>query len=150
METYNIIDIAKYFLNKNNNLTDKQVQKLVYYAYCWYIVSKNNDANKIDNKLFQESPEAWIHGPVFNTLYREMTYNRNSFLMNENYKVNIDNELKELLDLIYKVYGKYSGNALEALTHSETPWITARNGLNENEKSNRKIDDKIIYQYYNS
>ncbi len=147
---YDIIDIAKYFLSKNNDLTDKQVQKLVYYAYSWYIVANNESSDNIKNKLFQENPQAWIHGPVFNTLYREMKYNIKSFLVNDNYKKSIKESDKELLDLIYKVYGKYSGNGLEALTHSENPWILARNGLNEEEKSNNIIDDKVIFEYYNS
>jgi len=115
---YDIIDIAKYFLAK-------QVQKLVYYAYSWYIVANNESSDNIKNKLFQENPQAWIHGPVFNTLYKEMKYNIKSFLVNDNYKKSIKESDKELLDLIYKVYGKYSGNRLEALTHSENPWILA-------------------------
>lgn len=146
---YEIIDIARYFLDKNKYFTDKQIQKLVYYAYCWYIVKNNTDKEKIEEKLFAESPEAWIHGPVFSSLYNEMTYNRINFNNNYNF-LNLNNNVKEILDLIFDVYGKYSGNQLEALTHKELPWIVARNGLNANEKSNIKLDDKIIYEYYSN
>lgn len=144
-----IVDIARYFIDKKEYFTDKQIQKLVYYAYCWYIVKNNSSKEEIREKLFNESPEAWVHGPVFYSLYNEMTYNRKNFYNNYNF-VKLDNEIKNLLDLIYNVYGKYSGNQLEALTHKELPWIVARNGLSANEKSNRKLDDKIIYEYYSN
>ena len=62
------IMIAKYFLTKES-MTQKKLQKLVYYAYAWYIVSFNNNVNRIKHLLFIEKPEAWVHGPVFRTLY---------------------------------------------------------------------------------
>ena len=37
--------IAEYFLTKDA-MTQKKIQKLVYYAYVWYIVD-NNDTNNI-------------------------------------------------------------------------------------------------------
>ena len=56
--------IAKYFLTKKS-LTPKKIQKLVYYAYSWFIALNNQSENQISNFLFNEEPEAWIHGPVF-------------------------------------------------------------------------------------
>ena len=58
------------FLTKSE-LTPKKLQKLVYYAYSWFIALNNENVNKIDSVLFDESPKAWIHGPVFKTLYNE-------------------------------------------------------------------------------
>ncbi len=58
--------IGQYFLSKNPDLTDIQIQKLVYYTYSWYMVKNNGE------KLFGEKPQAWIHGPVFRTLFDSM------------------------------------------------------------------------------
>jgi len=132
-------NVAKYFYNKNDKLTDKQIQKLTYYAYAWYYT-------KYKTRLFDESPQAWIHGPVFMSLYKilendELVY-ANTDCIEEN------RNASNLLDIIYRVYGKLSGTQLERLTHSEEPWKKARRGLNPTDKSREKIKDEDIIAYY--
>ena len=61
----NIFDVAIYIYRKLPFCTDKQIQKITYYAYCWFIVKNNKDGNNITNRLFDQQPQAWIHGPVF-------------------------------------------------------------------------------------
>lgn len=134
--------IGQYFLSKNPELTDIQIQKLVYYAYSWYMVKNNSQ------KLFEENPQAWIHGPVFRTLFDSMKkYKKFS---NANEFEEIDKSIADFLDVIYKVYGKYSGNELEKMTHSELPWIKARNGLRASEFSQNIISDEDIMKCYGS
>ena len=69
MEKITVFDIADFFLSKKS-VTHKKVQKLVYYAYVWFIALYNQDEDNIENVLSKEQPEAWIHGPVFPTLYK--------------------------------------------------------------------------------
>lgn len=145
---YDIIDISRYFVGKDNELTEIQIQKLVYYAYCWYIIVNNSNKNNISKKLFKERPEAWIHGPVFRTLYNKMKCDKNLFLLDDKYNNSLNDDIKSFLDKIFDVYGKYSGNQLEEIAKSETPWIIARNGLSNKVKSKNKINDIVIYQYY--
>ena len=133
--------IGEYFLEKNLDLTDIQVQKLVYYAYSWYMVKNKGE------KLFDENPEAWIHGPVFKSLYKNMKINRD-IMEGINFDDRLDVETKRFLDIIYNVYGKFSGNELERMTHSESPWINARKGLESNEHSNNIISDEDIMNCY--
>ena len=64
-----VINVASFFLNKDPNMTHKKLQKLVYYAYVWYIVENNDDCFNISNKLFDDEIEAWVHGPVCRNLY---------------------------------------------------------------------------------
>lgn len=132
--------IGQYFLSKNLDLTDIQIQKLVYYAYSWYMVKHQGE------KLFEERPQAWIHGPVFRSLFDNMK-DYEKFRSSKNYE-KLDATIKTFLDIIYTVYGKYSGNELEELTHSETPWQNARKGLNPNEFSQNYIEDKDIMECY--
>lgn len=143
------IMIAEYFLNKES-MTQKKLQKLVYYAYAWYIVSFNNNVNKIKNLLFLEKPEAWVHGPVFRSLYDEYRiYGWNN--IPKEYTFNFkDRELEKFLDLIWDVFGKYDGDELEVMTHKETPWIKARNGISAIAPSTEKINKEDIYLYYSN
>lgn len=143
----NLFDVAIYIFRKLPFCTDKQVQKITYYAYCWYIVKNNQDGNNITNRLFEQHPEAWIHGPVFHDLYDEMTYYRRRFLERQE---NLKSETKEFLDKIVSIYGKYTGNQLEDLTHNEEPWLEARHGLPSNVRSREPLKDKVIFFYYHN
>jgi uncharacterized phage-associated protein len=131
--------IGQYFLSKNPNLTDIQIQKLVYYAYSWYMVKNNG------KKLFDEKPQAWVHGPVFRSLFDSMKNYKKFSSISE---LDIDEEVEEFLDIIYNVYGKYSGNELEKMTHNELPWMRARAGLQSHEFSQRLIEDEDIIKCY--
>lgn len=137
------VRVAKYFLEKEFGLSEIQLQKLTYYAYSWYMVFNNK------NKLFEEKPQAWVHGPVFRSLYNYMrNHDIYAEVLNQGEKLE---EMKaQFLDVIYKVYGKYSGNELERLTHSETPWINAREGYSTWERSTNYIKDEDIIEYYGS
>ncbi len=59
-------NIAEYFLWKASNesrpVTNKKLQKLLYYAQAWSLVLR-------DKKLFDDKIEAWIHGPAIRKVY---------------------------------------------------------------------------------
>lgn len=140
-----LLDVAKYMYDKVPGSSDKKIQKLTYYAYCWYIVKHNTDADHITDRLVSEHPEAWIHGPVFDRLFDEMTYNREGF---KGRVVSLCKSTEEFLNGIIYIYGKFTANRLEDLTHSELPWQNARGDLDPNEKSRNLIRDDIIFSYY--
>ena len=145
MGKYDVLDIAKYFIDSELYLSNKKLQKLVYYAYVWYLV-KNNNSNIIKNKLFESKIEAWVHGPVCPKLY--YAYNNNTI---RDYNVrNIDHDTKKLLEMILAVYGKYNGDTLESFTHREMPWKKAREGYATLERCAQKIEDKDIYEFYSN
>lgn len=137
MEHIKAIDIGKFFYDKNNEFTAKQIQKLTYYAYVWYMI-------KYNKSLLEEKPQAWIHGPVFASLYGSMRSGK--FFHHE--KCEFDNNITELLNIVYKVYGKYTGNQLEHMTHLEDPWKKARVGLEKYDISKQEIKDEDIIAYY--
>lgn len=133
------VQVGKYFYCRNNDFSEIQIQKLTYYAYAWNLALNNE-------KLFEERPQAWIHGPVFRSLYDAMR-------CREFYDTNIldiDAAIRdnEILCMIYNLYGKYSGNELEQMTHSESPWKNARMGLSANVRSMKELDDEDIKNYY--
>ena len=142
---YNAIDVAKYFVNLNKELTELQIQKLVYYSYVWYIVKFNDDKNNIVNKLFDERPRAWKYGPVFISIYEQMKFCDKSLVCKSYLKANdvntkFDDKAEMILSLVYEFYGKYSGNRLSDMTRYEHPY--------KNTKLGDEIKEIDIYEWY--
>ena len=149
MEVQTSIEIvANYFLSKID-MTNKKMQKMLYYAYSWYIVGYN-DSENVNKVLFIEQPEAWIHGPVFPTIYDKYKIFGWNIIPKFTEEIDIDIELKTFLDEIINVFGKYDGDQLELMTHNEFPWKNARNNLDSTLPSNNKIQLKDIYNYYSA
>ena len=146
-----VFDVANFFRSKEK-MTHKKLQKLVYYAYAWYIALNNDSKDNIQNVLCKNTVfEAWVHGPVCHVLYDEYS---NNYGMVEKYngKLNplITGELKKFLEKIYKTFGKFTGDDLEAMSHRETPWQNARNTLSPSEPSNEPISEADMFVYYNN
>jgi uncharacterized phage-associated protein len=142
------LQVAEYFIDKANQerkpITNKKLQKLVYYAQAWSLVLKNK-------KLFDEKIEAWVHGPAIKSLYVE--YKKFGFNLiekkadNASLK-NLSSADKKLLDEVWSVYGGLDADYLEMLTHSETPWKEAREGLQNSENSENEISLKTMKSFY--
>lgn len=65
---YSASEIGEYFLllsnNSNKSITNKKLQKLLYYAQAWSMTLK-------DEPLFNDKIEAWVHGPAIRSVYQE-------------------------------------------------------------------------------
>jgi len=149
------LEIAKYFLiraEKDGELiTPLKMQKLVYFAYVFYLVSK-----KGKEKLFQEPIQAWPAGPVVPSLYRELKKYGSSPIRVDKF-VDIDEEEfidenePEVIDLLNKVYEsceKWTAFELVTISHREKGWLEARKGLEPYEKTSNVILDKHILEQY--
>nr|VZS00152.1 hypothetical protein MF5583_00460 [Mycoplasma feriruminatoris] len=123
----------------------KNFQKLTYYAEAWAYALFNQGI--LNDTKFQ----AWIHGPVSPELWNDYKdYGWNEIPKKESNDYKLDKNLLELLDAVWTTYGEISGYELEAISHSETPWINARKGLEELEPSTRLIDPEDMKNYYRS
>lgn len=144
-------DIADFFLSKKA-LSPKKVQKLVYYAYAWYITLYNEDPDNIEQVLFQEEPEAWMHGPVFPSLYQKYKeYGWREIPKKSLFqRPEIDSDsLKSFLNDVWNKYGKFSADELEFMTHQEEPWKKARTDTASSASSKVKISKRDIFTFYN-
>lgn len=138
---YSIFEIANWFLSKEN-MTHKKLQKLCYYAQAWFFALRGF---RLANTDFQ----AWIHGPVSPALYERFKgFGFETIKLSSNYKSAIDSEDLSLLEDVWDTYGGKTGNALEALTHRETPWLDARKGYNDNERCTIIISPEKMKEYY--
>jgi uncharacterized phage-associated protein len=143
----NALLVALYFLKlakqKKEPITNKKLQKLVYYAQAWSLVLNNE-------KLFSDPIEAWVHGPAIRSLYDR--YKKFGFNpIKEDSEVNetdIPKDVKKVLDSVWGVYGKMDADYLELLTHSEDPWQEARKGLQFDESSGNEISLEVMKNYY--
>ncbi len=143
----NALTVADYFLYRANKdkkpLTNKKLQKLVYYAQAWSLVLN-------DKKLFNEPIEAWVHGPAVRSLYGQYkSFGFNPIVKDvEESSLQVSEKDKGLLDQIWNVYGKLDAGYLEMLTHSEQPWQDARNGLQGHQSSDNELTDKSMKSFY--
>ena len=57
-------------------------------------------------------------------------------------------DMLDVLNQVWDVYGGYSANELESITHQEDPWIKARGELSPLQNGYENLDDKVIFTYY--
>ena len=128
-----------------NRITNKKVQKLVYYAQAWHLASSGAP-------LFADEIQAWVHGPVVPSLYRafkEFGYNPIVFENLEKPPV-FDDPTEALLNEIWEEYGGFDANYLEELTHHEAPWQIARSSNEFGENRFLVIEHEWMAAYYRS
>lgn len=140
---FTIFDIANWFLSKES-MTHKKLQKLCYYAQAWLYVF---ECNKVSTDY-----EAWVHGPVNRTLwnrFKSFGYNRIPCNELKNVATDInDSDVLNVLDSVWETYGEFTDFELENLTHTETPWIEAREGCDKFEPSSNLISKSTMKNYY--
>ena len=149
---HKIFDIARYIIETKGVISHKKLQKLCYYAYSWYIYLYNESEDNIVNRLFCNDFEAWVHGPVSVSLYNKLKRKRNIFEIDvsdlgKTHEIE-NKEISVFIDNVLKVYFKYSAEALESISHQESPWLNQRKGLGVWENSNNKINDRDIFREY--
>jgi uncharacterized phage-associated protein len=149
-----IIEVAKYFIKRSQEDSEKdpsrkidalKLQKLLYYAKAWNLVLNKG------HKIFPDSFQAWVHGPANPKVYHH--FQRFDFsakhpeISKEKFESITDKE-KNVLEIVWFSYGKFDGKYLEMLTHAESPWLNARNGLNQKDISQNIISDDSMKIYY--
>ncbi len=141
MPDLSIQDVANWFLAKES-MTHKKLQKMCYYAVAWGYALTNDKIVKDDE--FQ----AWVHGPVSKTLYTKYKDNGWNLLPKFEGELTVPDNVNELLESVWVTYGDKDGNELEALSHIEQPWMKAREGIDESQRSESPIDPEDMKSYY--
>lgn len=148
---YTVQEVANWFLSKLDDVTNKKLQKLVYYAYSWYLVLNNESADALDLKFFDNKFEAWVHGAVDPGLYGEYKHYGSGVIGKFNGQLaDFSEDEEDVLKQVLEVYGGYTGNQLESICHQESPWKDARGDLPPYEPSNEPIKDKAIFDCYSA
>lgn len=140
---YSVYDIANWFLSQKT-MSHKKLQKMCYYAQAWSYALYNRP-------LMDTEFQAWVHGPVSPQLYQK--YKGHGFqdlYCDGDLHISLSEEDRELLESVMLTYGDYTGNALEALTHTELPWIEARGNLSNSENCDNVISAATMRSFYQS
>lgn len=145
---YNGTEMAKYIIGYANDkgyfMNMTKLQKLLYISYGIYLAVKKE-------RLIDDTPEAWPYGPVFPIVRKAMLFeNFSKISINDVSDKNIkeDEEIKSLLDLVFRKYGNKTAGWLSAWSHQEgSPWdITV---CNSNWIWGKTIPDDLIYNFFN-
>lgn len=147
---YTVFNVADWFLKNVQEITNKKLQKLVYYAYAWHLVICNDSVEVLDSRLFPNEFEAWVHGAVAPSLYdKYKVYGSGIIPVPTNVVLpHFSADELDVLKQVVEVYGAYNGNELESINHQEYPWRHARQNLSQYEPSQNRITDEDIYTYY--
>jgi uncharacterized phage-associated protein len=140
--TVSVHDVAAYILGKQGPMTAMKLEKLVYYAQAWSLVWD-------EKRLFPERIEAWAAGPVVPALYYR---HRGQFSLTnwEGAPETLSQEQRDTIDAVLRFYGNKTSQWLSELSHSEQPWIEAREGLAPLERGNQEIMAASMAEYYGS
>ena len=140
-ETSILFLYATYLLAKCGDITPLQLQKMLYYTQACFIIFYNKFA-------FTDECEAWVHGPVYRNVYEKYRDYKYDAIPQPLKAPELMSQETSILNLVIEYFGKYSGKILEQFTHKELPWLKAREGLSENDASNRIIDNNLIFNYF--
>ena len=132
-----------YILKQFKELSTMQLQKLTYYVQAWSLVF-------LGYPLFDENFQAWANGPVCPELYK---FHAKKFSLSIEDMIDIEppelnNNEKIIINAIIKRYGQMTGQELSNLTHSERPWLEARENTPIGEKSTAIISKDVMQDYY--
>ena len=139
-------DAAAYILGQRGQMTVMKLQKLCYFAYGYHLAWEGRP-------LFREPFEAWANGPVCPELYR---LHRGQFEVGPGSipgdPSQLDSGEKESIDLVLEGLGNLTAHQLSDMTHRDGPWVAARAraGAAPLDRSNEKLDDAEIYEFFDA
>lgn len=141
------VSVAHWFVNNLSDppagevVTHLQVQKLLYFAQAWHMMV-------LEKPLFDEDMIAWPHGPVVLSVwhaFKEFSWNP---IPPGGPSDGIEDESIGVLNQVLDAYGDFGAKKLEAMTHSERPWIEARGGRGPEERCDVPIQKDAILSFY--
>lgn len=139
---HSVLDIAEYILQRKQGISTLKLQKLCYYAQAWSLVWDGEP-------LFGEQVQAWMNGPGVRELH-DVHKGAVSVRSVGGGADNLRPEARETVDAVLDAYGDKDGEFLSEMTHSESPWRSARQraGLKFGRKGSPEITLQDMQRYY--
>ncbi|MGZ8340936.1 MAG: Panacea domain-containing protein [Telluria sp.] len=133
--------IVDFFQQVGDPVTNLKLQKLLYYVQGWHLGLRGEPA-------FDDRIEAWVHGPVQPSVYREYSAHRWNPIVTEVQVPALPDDLKDLIADVLETYGADSGYELELRSHRETPWLESRGALPPDENSNTALSHTTMQRFF--
>ncbi|EOI6426002.1 Panacea domain-containing protein [Yersinia enterocolitica] len=139
----NVIDVAKYILDKTGEISAMKLQKLAYYSQAWALVWD-------DEEIFPEDFEAWANGPVVKQLYSRHRgmFKVSAEQFSDGNPTNLKDYHRDTIDKVLDFYGDKTAQWLSNLTHNEEPWKIARDGITPMATCSEIITKASMAEYY--
>lgn len=154
MPKYTPLAVANAFLKRHGQgagIDHMKLQKLVYYAYGWWLAYE-------PDPLLVEGPELWKHGPVFASLYATLAPKRSTRITEPQKSVPFseppivpddDARTNDLIDWIWGRYGQYGSFTLSDMTHAPgTPWQIEAERNSYRVSRHHKIPNQLIAECF--
>lgn len=126
------VSAVAFYLASEQGIANKvKLHKVLYYCQAWSLVWDGH-------ALFDARFEAWHNGPVCAEVWRAAQLVPGPLTLAE----------RETIDAVVSLYGKFTGTELTQLSHSEVPWLTARQGLAPDERSDVVITTTSMRDFY--
>jgi uncharacterized phage-associated protein len=135
--------LAKFIIQNSDRVSNLKLQKLLYYVQGWHLALKGEP-------IFTAEIQAWVHGPVTPEVFHLYKHFRWNPIEKPTEDLAMPASIASHTKLVLDAYGKYAASQLEALSHSESPWIDARMGLSPNAPSNAVISHQAMRVYFAS
>lgn len=140
---YSVFDVAHWFVDKAQQDTDvvmnhMRLQKLLYFAWVWRLVS-------CEERLFHYNFKSWEYGPVHMDIWPLYKDYRNGMPLptRSTSKPQFPDDLESFLDEVWAEYGHLSSFELSDLTHEDPVWdaeYKKEHSLSANDKEHMILD----------
>lgn len=138
--TTTVFHVAKYILQHTGDITTMKLQKICYYCQAYNLAWTGKP-------LFPNKIYAWKNGPVCRELFN---FHRGKFIISkDDFKLYNTDDIPKTDKIVVKHVTQslqgYSAEQLRDLSHTEKPWIDAREL-----GSSHEITNDIMQKFYSS
>jgi uncharacterized phage-associated protein len=150
---YRPLALANEFIIKSasQGAEHMKLQKLVYYAYGWWLTEHAY-------RVTTEAPQVWKYGPVFETLYHQLSNFKDNPIRNVQRDHPFqpaprvddeDVEVCDLVDFVWEKYGGFDSIQLSNRSHKRgSPWRQVAEGCSFRIPRHTEIPDPVIQAYF--
>lgn len=144
------LTIAKWFLSKGS-MTVQKLQRLVYYSYAWYLVKYNESPDQLNDRLFNDPIQAYTYGPGMASILVTYRYYLPEKIPQKPFEGQpLSPKVLDVLEEVWKTYGDWTAEELEAISRNEAAYKAAREGFDPVEMCSRILDDQLIFNTHSS
>jgi len=138
-----INDVADMFLTAKS-MKLRKLMTLCYYSQAYHL-------SYLEEPLFEEDFESWIHGPaspkLFEKYYEKYGWSKKIPKIKK-VKNEFDQDTMWVLELVKNSLLNEKEHIVCDMPRYEEPWLQARGNLSVDEVSKKKIDKKLMKEYY--
>lgn len=136
-------DVASAIMSSVGECTAMKLQKLLYYCQGWHLAWD-------DELLFDSDIEAWANGPVVPDVF---STHKGRFWLDASWQhggnpKKLSKHQRHTVEAICDVYSDWTGCQMSEATHTERPWLEAREGHVAGEIGKQKIDVDVMRDYF--